>query len=147
MYLLDFVTARLTSRYRFSVTLNLVTVRYTVNTGAVPFLNLYPCRFGMLLSYDLLLTAGTRWLSWLRHCATNQEVAGSSPDGALGFFSDLIIPAGRNMVWSRTQPLTEMSTRDISWGGRRPVRRADNHATFVCRLSRNCGILILILEP
>ena len=33
-----------------------------------------------------------------------------------------------------TQPLTEMSARDISWGlGRDPVRRADELATFMCR--------------
>jgi hypothetical protein len=35
------------------------------------------------------------------------------------------------------QPLTEMSTRNISWGYRRPVRRADNLTTFMCRLSWN----------
>jgi len=29
------------------------------------------------------------------------------------------------VLWS-TQPLTEMSTRSISWGYRRPVRKADN---------------------
>jgi hypothetical protein len=34
-----------------------------------------------------------------------------------------------------TQPLTEMSTRNISWRQRRPVLRADNLATFMCRLS------------
>jgi len=38
-----------------------------------------------------------------------------------------------------TQPLTEMSTRNISWGQRRPVRRADNLTTFMCRLSWNMG--------
>ena len=37
-----------------------------------------------------------------------------------------------------THPLTEMSSRSISWGGlRRPVLGADNLATFMCRLSRN----------
>ena len=30
-----------------------------------------------------------------------------------------------------------MSTRNISWGSRRPVRRAHNLTTFMCRLSRN----------
>jgi len=30
---------------------------------------------------------GTRWRSWLRHCATSQKVAGSIPDGVSGFFS------------------------------------------------------------
>jgi len=24
---------------------------------------------------------GTRWRSWLRHCATNRKAAGSIPDG------------------------------------------------------------------
>jgi hypothetical protein len=32
-------------------------------------------------------------------------------------------------------PVTEMSTRNISWGQRWPVRRADNLTTFMCRLS------------
>jgi len=34
-----------------------------------------------------------------------------------------------------TQPLTEMSTTNIFWGLRRPVRRAENLSTFMCRLS------------
>jgi hypothetical protein len=29
---------------------------------------------------------GTRWRSWLRHCATNRKVAGSIPDGVIGIF-------------------------------------------------------------
>ena len=29
---------------------------------------------------------GTRWRSWLRHCATSQKVAGSIPDGVIGIF-------------------------------------------------------------
>ena len=32
-----------------------------------------------------------------------------------------------------------MSTRNISWGWRRPVRSADNLTTFMCRLSWNLG--------
>ena len=27
---------------------------------------------------------GTRWHSWLGHCATSRKVAGSIPDGAIG---------------------------------------------------------------
>ena len=29
---------------------------------------------------------GTRWRSWLRHCATNRKVAGSIPDCVIGIF-------------------------------------------------------------
>jgi hypothetical protein len=42
------------------------------------------------------------------------------------------------VLWS-TQPLTEMSTRNVSWGVTRPVRMADNLTTFMCWLSRNLG--------
>jgi hypothetical protein len=28
----------------------------------------------------------TRWRSWLRHCATSREVAGSIPDSVIGIF-------------------------------------------------------------
>jgi hypothetical protein len=48
-----------------------------------------------------------------------------------------------------THPVTEMSTRDYPWGGgggNRPVRRANNLATFICQLSSNSASLNL-LEP
>jgi len=79
-----------------------------------------------------------RWRSWLRHCATSRKVAGSIPDGVIGFFH-WHNPSGRTMALGLTQPLTEMSTRNISWGYRRPVRRADNLTTFMSRLSWNLG--------
>jgi hypothetical protein len=71
---------------------------------------------------------------WLRHCATNRKVAGSIPDGVIGIFHRHN-PSGRTVALGLTQPLTEMSTRNISWGSRRTERRADNLATFMCRLS------------
>ena len=58
---------------------------------------------------------GTRWRSWLRHCATSRKVAGSIPDGVIGIFQ-LHNHSGRTMALGSTQPLTEMSTRKISWG-------------------------------
>jgi hypothetical protein len=53
---------------------------------------------------------GTRWRTWLRHCATSRKVAGSIPDG------DIILPVSL-WPWGLTQPLTEMRTMNISWGG------------------------------
>jgi len=43
------------------------------------------------------------------------------------------------MALGSTQPLTEMSTRNISWGWRRLVHRANNLTTFMCRMSWNVG--------
>ena len=60
-------------------------------------------------------TGGTRRRSWLRHYATSREVAGSIPDGVNGIFH-WRNPSGRTMALGSTQPLTEMSTRNISWG-------------------------------
>jgi hypothetical protein len=60
-------------------------------------------------------TGGTRWRSWLRHCATSRKVTGSIPDGVIGIFH-LHNPSGRTIALGSTQPLTEMSTRNISWG-------------------------------
>jgi len=42
-------------------------------------------------------------------------VAGSIPDGVTGIFH-WHNPSGRTMALVSTQPLTEMSTRNISWG-------------------------------
>jgi hypothetical protein len=36
------------------------------------------------------------------------------------------------MALGLIQPLTEVRTRNISWGQRRPVRRADNLTSFMC---------------
>jgi len=43
------------------------------------------------------------------------------------------------MALGSTQPLTEMSTRNVSWGKGRPVCRADNLTAFMCWLSWNLG--------
>jgi hypothetical protein len=53
----------------------------------------------------------------LRHCATSLKVAGSIPDGVTGIFH-WHYPSGRTMALRLTQPLTEMSTRNISWEGK-----------------------------
>ena len=62
-----------------------------------------------------ILRRGPRWSSWLRHCATSQKVAGSIPDGVIGIFH-WHNPSGRTMALGSTQPLTEISTGNISWG-------------------------------
>jgi hypothetical protein len=62
-----------------------------------------------------IVVMGTAVAQWLRYCATNQKVAGSIPDGVVEFFID-INPSDRTMALGSTQPLTEMSTRSISWG-------------------------------
>ena len=45
------------------------------------------------------------------------------------------------MVLGSTQPLVKMSTRNISWGQRQPVREADDLTTCICRMSWKSGIL------
>jgi hypothetical protein len=60
---------------------------------------------------------GPRWRRWLRHCVTNRKGAGSIPDGVVGIFH-WHNPFGRTMALGSTQPLTEMSTRNISCGGK-----------------------------
>jgi len=57
----------------------------------------------------------TWWHIWLRHCATSRKVAGSIPDCAIGIFHSHN-PSSHTMALGLTQPLTEMSTRIISWG-------------------------------
>jgi hypothetical protein len=59
----------------------------------------------------------TQWYSRLRQCTTSRKVTGSIPDGVIRIFHWHII-SGCTMALGSTQPLTEMSTRNISWGGR-----------------------------
>ena len=57
---------------------------------------------------------GTQWCSWLRHCGTSQKIVGSIPDGIIEIFH-WHNPSSHTMALGSTQPLTEMSTRNISW--------------------------------
>ena len=61
------------------------------------------------------MMGGMTWRTWLRHCIINWKVMDSIPDGVTGIFH-LHNPSGLFMALGLTQPLTEMSTRNISWG-------------------------------
>jgi hypothetical protein len=84
-----------------------------------------------------MYTGGMWWYSWLRHCTTNWKVAGSIPNGVIRIFH-WHNPSGCAMALWSTQPLIEMSTRNINWGLRQLVCRADNLTTFICWLPEMC---------
>jgi hypothetical protein len=63
------------------------------------------------------------------HYATSRQFAGSSPDEV--YFFNLPNPSSRTMALGSTQPLTEMSTRDLPGGKGRPACKADN-LTAIC---------------
>jgi hypothetical protein len=63
----------------------------------------------------ILFATRTRWRSSLRHCCTSRKVAGSISDSVITIFH-WHNPFGRTMALGSTQPLTEMSTGNISWG-------------------------------
>jgi hypothetical protein len=71
-----------------------------------------------------LYEEGKRLRSWLRHYATRRKVAGSIPDEVIGLFNWYKL-SSRNMALGSTQPLTEVSTRNLPAGKGRPVRKAD----------------------
>jgi hypothetical protein len=54
---------------------------------------------------------------WLRPCLQSRKVTGSFPEVVIGIFQSHN-PSCRTMVLGLTQPLTEMSTRNISCVGR-----------------------------
>jgi hypothetical protein len=67
--------------------------------------------------------------SWLRHCAISRKVAGSIPDKVTGFFN-WPNPSSRTMALGSTQPLTEMSTRNLPGCKGQPAHKADNLTTI-----------------
>ena len=58
---------------------------------------------------------GTRWRSWLRHCATNRKVAGSIPDGVTGIFRSHN-PSGRAVALGSTQSLNRNEYQEYFLG-------------------------------
>jgi hypothetical protein len=83
------------------------------------------------ISVCVCIHGGTWWHSWLSHCA-----ASSIPDGVIGILHCLN-RSNHNMARGSTQPLSEMSTRSISWGKRWPVLRAGNLAIIMHQFSQN----------
>jgi hypothetical protein len=66
--------------------------------------------------------------SWLRYYATSRQVAGTILDEVIGFFS-WPNPSSRTMVVGSAQPLTEISTMNLSRVKERPARKAYNLTT------------------
>jgi hypothetical protein len=72
----------------------------------------------------ILFFGGTRRRSWLRHYATNRKDADSIPDVITKLFH-WHNTSGHSKELGSTLPLTKISTRNISWNVRQPVREAD----------------------
>jgi len=82
---------------------------------------LYSCVsrfFCLFASYSCCTdwSRGTHWHGWFRHCAARRKISGLIPDGVVGIFH-WRNRSGRTMALGLTHPLTEVSTRNISWGG------------------------------
>jgi hypothetical protein len=71
---------------------------------------------------------------------TSQNVASSIPEEAIGFF-DWPNPSSRNIYLGTTQPLTEMSTRNLPGGKGRPACKADNLSAICEPISSKYSIL------
>jgi hypothetical protein len=76
----------------------------------------------------------------LKRYATNRKVSGLIPDGVIGV-SHWHNPSDRTMALGSTQPLTEISTRRISWGYGPLVHKAWQPYHLPVPLSWNLGTL------
>jgi len=70
---------------------------------------------GSLVHWSLGFSDGFHSPYAIRYYATNRQAAVSILDVVIGIFQ-WHNPSGRTMALWSTQPLTEMSTRCISWG-------------------------------
>ena len=59
-------------------------------------------------TYQLLYNGGTRWRSWLRHCATSRKVAGAITDCVIGVFH-------WNNLSGHTMALGVKPTGELRW--------------------------------
>jgi hypothetical protein len=87
-----------------------------------------------------VVIGGTWWCNWLRHCATSWRVAGSILDGVTGIFH-WHNPSDHTIAPGSTQPLTQMSTRNISCEGK------GSWCVGLKTLSDSCADCLEIWEP
>jgi hypothetical protein len=73
---------------------------------------------------------GTRSRSWLKHYAASQKVRSSNPDGIIGYFN-WPNTSSRAVALRSSQPLREMSARNLPGVKGRPALKADN-LTAIC---------------
>jgi hypothetical protein len=64
--------------------------------------------------YEIIKQKLLWWRSWLRYCVTSGNIAVSIPDGVIGIFHRHN-PSSRTVALGSAQPLTELSTWNISW--------------------------------
>jgi hypothetical protein len=64
------------------------------------------------------------------HYTTSPKAAGSIPDDVTPFFN-WPDPSSRSTALGSTQPLIEMTTKNLPGGKERPARKADN-LTAIC---------------
>ena len=63
----------------------------------------------------MLFVTTLPYLPRKHHCATSRKVAGWIPDWVIGIIHQFN-PFGRSIALESSEPLTEVSTRSISWG-------------------------------
>jgi hypothetical protein len=101
--------------------------KFYVNYLGFAFVHL--CKFHVL---ELYVSTGFSFIhcgSWLRHCATSLKVAGLNPNEVIGFFSGPH-SSSCTVALGSTQPVIEMSNRNLPRGKGQPARTADNLTTI-----------------
>jgi len=108
--------------------------------------NMLQFKLNYILWFALYCILPSTFVVWGHAVAQLVEAPCYKPEGC-GFDSVVSLdffhwhnPSGRTMALGSTQPLTEMSTRNASWGWRQPLRRAENLTTL-------CADCLEIWEP
>jgi hypothetical protein len=79
-----------------------------------------------------IIVGGTRWRSWLRHCATNRKVAGSIPDGVNG---------------TRHGPAVDRPLTEISQYQEYFLEDEDGRCLGLSTLTPSCAVYLEIWKP
>ena len=93
-----------------------------------------------ILDYYCVNPGGTRWRSWLRHCATIRKVAGSIPHGVIGIFH-WHNSSGRTMAPGVDSASNRNEYQECFLGGK------GGRCVGLTTLPPSCADCLEILEP